>query len=616
MGLNFIKTLVNGLRKRIENIDGLPKITADTKGKALFNDGENPEWGDVPQTDYGVNDASKSSHIKNRPGGYYEFDENAKVITPAKPPLAYTNLIFDKELGDDQTRLWSVKTYRDESVLEGDFLYPLSYYLDSSNKDELGFYLGEPEKAGTDSVKCAVYFVSEIDKIEFYLPTKAVEIPLNFLPKLEGDNTDWGLAKRQEIINTTDTSRYHRIVELQNTGKLYAPKETTPITAINTADDMTGIITSELGSRFLVESSGDYMNAGLGIAAIDYPVELCVYTVDFGYSPPRFYYSFQTATGVSGTFYTTPSSRKFLSVMKFPPALRVTFTQDDEGNWSADKNWDDVATLIEAGRYAYAVAFNNNVHSLSWYHPKTDNSAGSIGFYAVWIDSDEAVTYIFEWASDGGVKYSEQSVELIDRQVLTNLPYVSFINDQDPTADQQAQARKNIGLTPVAKTDAMTQSVGLDAETGELYTTPAAGDESLGITSASVGQLIKVQEVDGDGKPTKWKAVNDRLPEPGPSDNTKALAVEQIGEFKYGYGFAHIPNLNDFIDLGITNASPGKFAKVKFTDDFGQPTAWEAVDVESDNIVLTSSTTGSTKKFRIVVDDSGTLSAVEVTDAS
>lgn len=33
-------------------------------------------------------------------------------------------------------------------------------------------------------------------------------------------------------------------------------------------------------------------------------------------------------------------------------------------------------------------------------------------------------------------------------------------------------------------------------------------DKSLGITSASVGQLIKVQEVDGDGKPTKWKAVD------------------------------------------------------------------------------------------------------------
>lgn len=81
---------------------------------------------------------------------------------------------------------------------------------------------------------------------------------------------------------------------------------------------------------------------------------------------------------------------------------------------------------------------------------------------------------------------------------------------QTLTDAQKQQARANIGLTPVAKNDAMTQSVGLDAETGELWTVPPTGD----------------------------------------------------------------------------------------------------------NIVLASSTTGSTKKFRIVVGDSGTLSAVEVTDAS
>lgn len=78
------------------------------------------------------------------------------------------------------------------------------------------------------------------------------------------------------------------------------------------------------------------------------------------------------------------------------------------------------------------------------------------------------------------------------------------------TLEEKQQARANIGLIPVAKTDAMTQSVGYDAETGKLWTVPPTGD----------------------------------------------------------------------------------------------------------NIVLASSTTGSTKKFRITVDDSGTLSAVEVTDAS
>lgn len=67
--------------------------------------------------------------------------------------------------------------------------------------------------------------------------------------------------------------------------------------------------------------------------------------------------------------------------------------------------------------------------------------------------------------------------------------------------------------------------------------------------------------------------------------------------------------------LGITSATIGQIAKITAVDDSGRPTAWKATDVESDNIVLASSTAGSTKKFRITVNDSGTLSATEVASA-
>ena len=68
---------------------------------------------------------------------------------------------------------------------------------------------------------------------------------------------------------------------------------------------------------------------------------------------------------------------------------------------------------------------------------------------------------------------------------------------------------------------------------GELVPVPSAGggtDLSLGITSAQVGQIVKITEVDTEGKPTKWEAVNDRLPSVSPSDVGKALSAEQIGE--------------------------------------------------------------------------------------
>ena len=109
---------------------------------------------------------------------------------------------------------------------------------------------------------------------------------------------------------------------------------------------------------------------------------------------------------------------------------------------------------------------------------------------------------------------------------------------------------------------------------------PAGGtDLSLGVTSATVGQIAKITAVDDSGKPTAWEAVDDRLPNASPSDVGKALSVEQTGEFEYGYGFADIPHMYDFINLDIDGASPGQLAKVKFVDDSGKPTAWEAADM-------------------------------------
>ena len=103
----------------------------------------------------------------------------------------------------------------------------------------------------------------------------------------------------------------------------------------------------------------------------------------------------------------------------------------------------------------------------------------------------------------------------------------------------------------------------------------------LNITGATVGQIAKITAVDESGKPTSWEAVDDRLPKVSPSDAGNVLGVEQISEHEYGYALTHMPTLNDFIPLGITNASPGQFAKVSSVDDFGSPTAWEAVDMPS-----------------------------------
>lgn len=168
----------------------------------------------------------------------------------------------------------------------------------------------------------------------------------------------------------------------------------------------------------------------------------------------------------------------------------VNFTKDDAGNWLADKNWDDAAALIEAGGYVYAIV-DGLAMSMDYY------SANDVFLFELLSGSPFGIArrYI-SWNRSGNIDHDFSTVPIVQyaKQYLTD--------------EQKAQARENIGLTLVAKTDAMTQSVGLDAETGELYTVPAAGDNTLGITSATVGQVPKITAVDAEGKPTAWEAVD------------------------------------------------------------------------------------------------------------
>lgn len=409
----------------------------------------------------------------------------------------------------------------------------------------------------------------------------------------------------------------------------------------------------------------------------------------------------------------------------------VNFTQGG-GNWSADKNWDDAAALIESGGYVYAIVEGFAI-------PFVNYAAGKVIVFHAALHNSSAVIYnAVIWRQDGLISVLGDS-----------LPIVMY-GEQTLTADQQAQARKNIGagtpydlpiadadtlggVKPVAKTDAMTRSIGVDTD-GGLYTEPGAwyvtimqtalgspdatadktpqeivaayqagysiyanivvtpdanvtdaviapivfgdldsftvvfstvrsmrflkdgavafyamfvdggwrvnrfelakaddipsalpnpnaltikvGDNTttydgsaaktvevpkngnpLGITSASVGQLIKVQEVDENGKPTKWKAVDDRLPAVGAVEGLVPM-TQRIGEFDYAYGLREI----DTTSLGIYAANPGQFIKIQSLRDdkeeSGIPFEWATVDDNFTPMVV-----------NITSDDSSTLSA-------
>ena len=69
---------------------------------------------------------------------------------------------------------------------------------------------------------------------------------------------------------------------------------------------------------------------------------------------------------------------------------------------------------------------------------------------------------------------------------------------------------ENIAAAIAAKNEVIAQQGTSLDEVAAILETKAAGgtDISLGLTSASVGQIIKVKAIDESGKPTEWEAAD------------------------------------------------------------------------------------------------------------
>ena len=96
-------------------------------------------------------------------------------------------------------------------------------------------------------------------------------------------------------------------------------------------------------------------------------------------------------------------------------------------------------------------------------------------------------------------------------------------------------------------------------------------DISLGLTSASVGQTIKVKAIDESGKPTAWEAAEMAGGESSfPKFEkllTHTITEEEIAAnpAAFIWGTAQIPNLNDFNVFTLTIRNPDDTTKITFT---------------------------------------------------
>lgn len=179
--------------------------------------------------------------------------------------------------------------------------------------------------------------------------------------------------------------------------------------------------------------------------------------------------------------------------------------------------------------------------------------------------------------------------------------------------------------------------------------------KSMGITGASVGQIAKITAVDASGVPTEWAPVD--MPSSGSgeasdavlyteqslTEEQKAQARENIGGVRpvitldysfIGNGFTWNHTATEIqalkvkkylFDVNGCHANCNFYAgnmRVSWVD--GNELKYSDIDDsgKSEEIflsyiggILESTTPGSTKKFKITVDDTGALSVVEVTES-
>ena len=108
--------------------------------------------------------------------------------------------------------------------------------------------------------------------------------------------------------------------------------------------------------------------------------------------------------------------------------------------------------------------------------------------------------------------------------------------------------------------------------------------KSLGLTGTSVGQIIKVKEVDSSGRPIKWEAVE--FPEQVQPDweQSNETAVDYIKNRPFskvgdGLSISSDGKLNaDTKSLSMTGTTVGQVPVVKVVDESGRPIEWKAAD--------------------------------------
>lgn len=199
---------------------------------------------------------------------------------------------------------------------------------------------------------------------------------------------------------------------------------------------------------------------------------------------------------------------------------KVVFSHDIDGSSSTRGNGTFTMYGRKGEEYFKFKATNGDVKVSGIATPTLSNDAVNKSY----VDSQIAnikiptvPTNVSAFTNDAGYLTEHQS--LADYALKSEIP--------SPYSLPTASATELGGVKADSAEAADTQPVRIGGD-GKLYTATGGTDISLGLTSASVGQIIKVKAVDESGKPTAWEAAD--MPSGGGSNGGIHLIARVVTE--------------------------------------------------------------------------------------
>ena len=179
---------------------------------------------------------------------------------------------------------------------------------------------------------------------------------------------------------------------------------------------------------------------------------------------------------------------------------KVVFSYDSDGSSSTKGNGTFAMYGKKGEEYFKFKATNGDVKVSGIATPTLSNDAVNKSYVDLQIANIEIPTVptnVSAFTNDAGYLTEHQS--LADYALKSEIP--------SPYSLPTASATELGGVKADSAEAADTQPVRIGGD-GKLYTAAGGTDISLGLTSAAVGQIIKVKAIDESGKPTEWEAAD------------------------------------------------------------------------------------------------------------